>query len=43
MSSQTRIFGNKSFNAIGYGAMGLSIAYGSIGPDEERLKVVNPL
>lgn len=42
MSSQTRTFGGKTFNAIGYGGMGLSIAYGSVGTDEERLKVVNP-
>jgi len=42
MSFQTRSFGDKTFNAIGYGCMGLSIAYGSIGTDEERLKVVNP-
>ena len=40
MSPQTRTFGDKTFNAIGYGGMGLSIAYGSIGTDEERLKVV---
>ena len=43
MSAQTRVFGDKTFNAIGYGGMGLSIAYGSVGTDEERLKVVtNP-
>ena len=42
MSSQTRTFGGKTFNAIGYGGMGLSIAYGPAGTDEERLKVVNP-
>jgi len=39
MSAQTRTFGDKTFNAIGYGGMGLSIAYGSVGTDEERLKV----
>ena len=39
MSAQTRVFGDKTFNAIGYGGMGLSIGYGSVGPDEERLKV----
>ena len=41
MSFQTRSFGDKTFNAIGYGVMGLSIAYGTAGTDEERLKVVN--
>jgi len=40
MSSQTRDFGGKTFNAVGYGGMGLSIAYGTVGTDEERLKVV---
>lgn len=39
MSPQTRSFGDKTFNAIGYGGMGLSIAYGAVGTDEERLKV----
>lgn len=39
MSPQTRSLGDKTFNAIGYGGMGLSIAYGSVGTDEERLKV----
>ena len=41
MSSQTRSLGEKTFNAIGYGGMGLSIAYGSVGTDEERLKVLD--
>jgi len=41
MSFQTRYFGDETFNAIGYGCAGLSIAYGSIGTDEERLKVVD--
>ena len=41
MSFQTRSFGDRTFNAIGYGTMGLSIAYGSVGTDEERLKVAN--
>ena len=41
MSFQTRSFGDKTFNAIGYGGMGLSIAYGTVGTDEERLKVAN--
>jgi len=40
MPAQTRTLGDKTFNAIGYGGMGLSIAYGSVGTDEERLKVV---
>ena len=41
MSFQTRSFGDKTFNAIGYGGMGLSIAYGTAGTDEERLKVAD--
>jgi len=41
MSAQTRVLGDKTFNAIGYGGMGLSIAYGSVGTDEERLKVLD--
>ena len=32
--------GDKTFNAIGYGGMGLSVAYRTVGADEERLKVV---
>lgn len=40
MSTQTRVLGDKTFNAIGYGGMGLSVGYGSVGTDEERLKVV---
>ena len=42
MSSQTRVFGDRTFNAIGYGGMGLSMAYGSVGTDEERFKVSDP-
>ena len=41
MSSQTRTLCDRTFNAIGYGAMGLSIAYGSVGTDEERLKILD--
>jgi len=41
MSTQTRTFGDKTFNAIGYGGMGLSMAYGSVGTDEERLKILD--
>jgi len=41
MSAQTRVFGDKTSNAIGYGGMGLSIGYGSVGTEEERLKVVS--
>ncbi|KAF9643230.1 Aldo/keto reductase [Thelephora ganbajun] len=41
MSFQTRAFGDKSFNAIRYGGMGLSITYGLVGMDEERLKVLD--
>ena len=41
MSFQTRSFGDRTFNAIGYGCMGLSIAYSTTGTDEERLKVAD--
>ena len=39
MSAQTRVFGGKTVNAIGYGGMGLSVCYGPVGTDEQRLKV----
>ena len=39
MSFQTRSFGDKPFNAVGYSGMGLSKFYGSIGTDEGHLKV----
>ena len=39
MTSQVRVLGDKTFNAIGYGGMGLSMYYGAVGTDEERLKV----
>lgn len=41
MSSQIRTLGDRTFNAVGYGGMGLSVAYGSVGTDEERLKVLD--
>ena len=41
MSFQTRVFDDRTFHAIGYGCMGLSVAYGAAGTDEERLKVQN--
>jgi len=34
-----RKIGQASVNPIGFGAMGISIAYGAVGTDEERLKV----
>jgi hypothetical protein len=37
--NQTRNFRDKTFNAIGYTGMSLSIAYGSVGMGEELLKV----
>ena len=39
MSAQIRVFGGKTVSAIGYGGMGLSVCYGPVGTDEERLKV----
>ena len=39
MSLPTRKIGTSDVTAIGYGAMGLSAFYGSVGSDEERLKV----
>ena len=39
MSTTTRKIGNDDVCAIGFGAMGLSIFYGTPKPDEERLKV----
>ena len=37
--SKTRKIGNDDVTAIGYGAMGIAAFYGSIQPDETRLKV----
>ena len=34
-----RKIGNTDVAAIGFGAMGISMGYGSVGDDEERLKV----
>jgi hypothetical protein len=39
ISVRTRVFRDKTLNAIGYGDIRLSIAYGSLGADGERLKV----
>lgn len=35
----TRKIGAASVTALGYGAMGISVFYGTVGNDEERLKV----
>jgi hypothetical protein len=35
----TRKIGAHDVSAIGYGAMGIAAYYGSVGSDEERLKV----
>lgn len=35
----TRKIGTTDVTAIGYGTMGLSIAYGETGSDEDRFKV----
>jgi hypothetical protein len=40
VSTQTRVFGDKTFNTDGYGRAGLSTVYGSASTGEERLKVV---
>ena len=39
MARQTRKIGEAAISSIGYGAMGISTAYGSVPPDEERMKV----
>ncbi|KAJ7193038.1 NADP-dependent oxidoreductase domain-containing protein [Mycena pura] len=39
--SPTRKIGNSTFPAIGFGAMGLSTAYGPVDSDEERFKVLD--
>ena len=40
MSVPTRKIGDKEFPAIGFGLMGISVAYGTVNmSDEERLKV----
>ncbi|KAK7045309.1 Aldo/keto reductase [Favolaschia claudopus] len=41
MSSATRQLGNSTFNAIGFGAMGISTFYGAVESDEERFKVLD--
>ncbi|KAH8833037.1 Aldo/keto reductase [Flagelloscypha sp. PMI_526] len=38
---QKRSIGDSSFDAIGYGTMGLSAYYGKVGTDEERFKVLD--
>lgn len=40
---KTRKIGNDDVTAIGYGAMGIAAFYGSVRPDEERLKVRIPI
>jgi len=39
MSLPTRKIGDTAVSSIGYGAMGISAAYGKIDSDEERFKV----
>ncbi|KAF5378933.1 hypothetical protein D9757_008748 [Collybiopsis confluens] len=41
MSLATRKIGNGLVNPIGFGVMGISVWYGAIEPDEERLKVLD--
>ncbi|KAG7440952.1 Aldo/keto reductase [Guyanagaster necrorhizus] len=36
-----RKIGNASVSAVGFGAMGISVAYGTTEPDEERFKVLD--
>ncbi|KAH8826665.1 Aldo/keto reductase [Flagelloscypha sp. PMI_526] len=38
---QKRSIGDSSFDAVGYGTMGLSAFYGKVGTDEERFKVLD--
>ncbi len=38
-SLPTRKIGKDEVTAIGYGAMGIATFYGTVGSDEERLKV----
>ena len=39
MPLPTRKIGTSDVTSIGYGVMGLSVFYGSVPDDEERLKV----
>lgn len=39
VASLTRKIGDAQVSAVGYGAMGLSMMYGQVGSDEERLEV----
>ncbi|THG93159.1 hypothetical protein EW026_g8001 [Hermanssonia centrifuga] len=43
MSHPTRKIGNDAVTAIGYGAMGIAAFYGSVEPDEERIKFLDEL
>jgi hypothetical protein len=40
MSTQPRVFGTKTFDAIGCDGTGLSVAYGFIGTEEEHLRLL---
>ena len=41
MSLPTRKIGNTAVTAVGFGTMGLSVAYGAPPPDEERMKLLD--
>ncbi|EGO03822.1 hypothetical protein SERLA73DRAFT_175467 [Serpula lacrymans var. lacrymans S7.3] len=41
MSYPTRKIGDSDVSAIGFGAMGISVFYGTVEPDEERFKVLD--
>lgn len=41
MTKVTRKIGDAEVSALGYGAMGLSVWYGAVGSDEERLKFLD--
>ena len=43
MSLPTRKIGDTQVTAVGWGSMGLSIAYGEVAPEEERLKFLDDL
>ena len=40
MSTQPRVFGTKTFGAIGCDGTGLSVTYGSVGTEEEQLRLL---
>ena len=43
MSLPTRRIGTTNVSAMGYGTMGLSVGYGTVPPDEDRLKLLDEI